>query len=74
VRRWLVWVWEHVPFVRRGGGPELAGVHEPRRPRPPFRPPQAMAVELERAPVLTLTKPERRWRRLWRRTPNAGSA
>jgi hypothetical protein len=33
-----------------------------------------MAVELERAPVLTLTKPERRWRRLWRRTPNAGSA
>ena len=68
LRQWLVWVWEHVPFVRRGGGPGLAGVREPRRPRPPFRPPQAMFAEPEAASVVTLTRVGR-LRRLWRGRP-----
>src|SRR5450755_873618 len=36
VKRWLIW--QHLPFARRRGGPGLAGVREPRRPRPPTRP------------------------------------
>jgi len=77
LRRWLAWVWEHVPFVRRrSGGPGLAGVREPRRPRPPFRPPQAMAAEPEASAVATLTRTRRRrWRWPdWRRRPHAGPA
>jgi len=79
LRRWLVWMWEHVPFVRHQRGPGLAGVREPRRPRPPFRPPQAMAAEPEAdgprgAPVTTLTRPRRRRWRAWRRRPHAGPA
>jgi len=45
LKRWLVWVWQHLPFAHRRGGPGLAGVREPRRPRPPTRPPQAMAAQ-----------------------------
>jgi len=74
LRRWLAWVWQHLPFVRRRGGPELAGVREPRRPRPPFRPPQAMAAEPEASAVATLTRSRhRRWYQ-WRRRPHAGPA
>jgi len=78
LRRWLAWVWQHLPFVRRRGGPELAGVREPRRPRPPFRPPQAMAAEPEVSAVATLTRSRHRrwyqWRYPWRRRPHAGPA
>ena len=74
LRAWLIRIWAQLPFVRRRGGPELAGVREPRRPRPPFRPPQAMAAEpeeLEAATVGTLIRPARRW---WRRRPDARHA
>jgi len=81
LKRWLVRAWGRLPFVRRRGGPELAGVREPRRPRPPFRPPQALAAEPERdefgesrvgeSRVGTLMRPARRW---WRRRPDARHA
>jgi len=78
LKRWLAWVWQHVPFVRRRGGPGRAGVREPRLPRPPFRPPQAMAAEPEASAVATLTRSRRRfWRAgrgMWRRRPHAGPA
>src|ERR1700748_2170656 len=38
LRRWLVWVWQHLPFVRRRGGPELAGGGGARQPPPPLPP------------------------------------
>jgi hypothetical protein len=77
MKRWLVWVWQHLPFARRRGGPGLAGVREPRRPRPPTRPPQAMAAQPEddgfgSSAVATMTRAGRRqW---WRRGPHAGPA
>jgi hypothetical protein len=77
MRGWLAWVWEHVPFVHRRGGPEPAGVREPRRPRLPTRPPQALSAEpeadgLRASSVATLTRTGRRW--WWRRRPHAGPA
>ncbi|MBV9205553.1 MAG: hypothetical protein JO037_09155 [Actinobacteria bacterium] len=76
---WLAWVREHVRsgWFGRRGGPGLAGVREPRRPRPPTRPPQAMAAEPEdlgrrAASVATLARDGRRW--WWRRRPHAGPA
>ncbi|HEY6294432.1 MAG TPA: hypothetical protein VIX15_02125 [Streptosporangiaceae bacterium] len=76
LKRWLILLWDHLPFVRRRGGPDLAGVREPRRPRPPFRPPQALAAEPEReefggSGVGTMIRPARRW---WRRRPDARHA
>ncbi|MGH3189832.1 MAG: hypothetical protein ACRDPY_33525 [Streptosporangiaceae bacterium] len=77
VRGWLARAWQQMPFVRRRGGPGLAGVREPRRPRPPTRPPQAMSAEPEAgdswtSPVSTLARRDRhRW---WRRIPRAGQA
>lgn len=78
LKRWLIRVWRQLPFVRRRGGSGLAGVREPRRPRLPFRPPQALAAEPERyefgesrvgeSQVGTMVRPARRW---WRRRPNA---
>jgi hypothetical protein len=68
LKGWLIRVWDQLPFVRRRGGPPLAGIREPRRPRPPFRPPQALAAEPGRdevggSQVGTLLRPARRWRR-----------
>jgi len=74
LRRLLAWVGEHVPFARRRGGPGPAGVREPRRPRPPFRPPQAMTAEPEASVVATLTGSRRRQWRVWRRRPHGGPA
>jgi hypothetical protein len=76
LKGWLILFWDRLPFVRRRGGPEPAGVREPRRPRPPFRPPQALAAEPEReefpeSGVGTLIRPARRW---WRRRPDARHA
>jgi hypothetical protein len=77
VKGWLVSAWRQLPFVRRRGGPGLAGVREPRRPRPPTRPPQAMSAEPEEgefwtSAVATLNRRDRR--RWWRRVPRAGHA
>ncbi len=77
MKGWLAWVWEHVPFVHRRGGPGPAGLREPRRPHPPTRPPQAMSAEpeadgLRGGSVATLTQTGRRW--WWRRRPHAGPA
>jgi len=69
-------MWYRLPFVRRRGGPDLAGVREPRRPRPPVRPPMAQSAEPEddrswaSSPVTTLDRPARHW--WWRRDPRAG--
>ena len=76
LKGWLIWVWGQLPFVRRRGRPGLEGVREPRRPRPPFRPPQALAAEPKReefggSRVGTLIRPARRW---WRRRPDARHA
>ena len=76
VKGWLIRVWGQLPFVRRRGGPGFAGVREPRRPRPPFRPPQALAAEPEReessgSEVGTIIRPARRW---WQRRPDARHA
>ncbi|MGH3257024.1 MAG: hypothetical protein ACRDOU_16785 [Streptosporangiaceae bacterium] len=76
LKGWLIRLWGQLPFVRRRGGSGLAGVREPRRPRPPFRPPQALAAEPERdefggTGVGTMTRPGRRW---WRRRPKARHA
>jgi hypothetical protein len=73
LRGWLIRMWAHLPFVGRRGGSGLAGVREPRRPRPPFRPPQALAAEPESDEYLgtgvgTMVRPARRW---WRRRPDA---
>jgi hypothetical protein len=77
VKGWLARAWRQMPFIRRRGGPGLAGVREPRRPYPPTRPPQAMSAEPEAgdfgtSPVSTLTRSDRR--RWWRRIPRAGQA
>lgn len=77
LKRWLVWVWEHLPFARRRGGPGLAGVREPRRPYPPTQPPQALAAQPEdegfrASPAATLTRADRR--RWWHRVPRARHA
>jgi len=76
VKRWLILLWGRLPFVRRRGGSGLAGVREPRRPRPPFRPPQALAAEPEREELTEtgvgiMIRPARRW---WRRRPDAWHA
>ena len=64
--------WYRLPFVRHRGDPGLAGVREPRRPRPPTRPPLAQAAEppgeASTSPVVTLSRPARHW---WRH-PRAG--
>ena len=68
---WLALAWYRLPFARRRGGQGLAGVREPRRPRPPFRPPLARSAEPEeefRPSVMTLSQPARHW---WRRRPRA---
>jgi hypothetical protein len=77
VKGWLARAWRQMPFIRRRGGPGLAGVREPRRPRPPTRPPMAMSGEPEAgefwaSPVSTLTRRDKR--RWWRREPRAGQA
>jgi len=77
LRWWLVRLWYRLPFVPHRGGPGLAGVREPRRPRPPTRPPMAMSAEPEGedyrgSSVATLSPPGRRW---WRqRRPRAEQA
>jgi hypothetical protein len=74
-RGWLVRAWHRLPFVRHRGDPGLAGVREPRKPRPPTRPPQALSAEPEgeefRGSVATLSRPGRHW---WQRRPHAGQA
>jgi hypothetical protein len=37
--------WRQGPFRRRGNGPDLSGVREPRRPRQPYWPPRAAAAD-----------------------------
>ncbi len=37
--------WGRGPFGRGGNGPDLSGVREPRRPRQPYWPPRAAAVD-----------------------------
>jgi hypothetical protein len=76
VKGWVIRAWGQLPFVRGRGGPPLAGVREPRRPRPPFRPPQALSAEPEPEEfggtgVGTMIRPARRW---WRRRPDARHA
>jgi len=72
VRGWLVRAWHRLPFVRHRDGEGPAGVREPRRPRPPFRPPLARAAKPDKEPgtpaVMTLSQPVRHW---WRRRPRA---
>jgi len=75
LRGWLVRMWHRLPFVRHRGGPGLAGVREPRRPRPPVQPPMAKSASPEgegswASPVTTLDRPARHW--WWRREPRAG--